>query len=84
MQKAKKKAQKGKRLAVTLSERDIAALQRFASDNGLTKAIAVRRIVKRFLAEYDKDRVIEVVAENQIGLFDSMQTDIFGNLTKLK
>ena len=54
MQKAKKKAQKGKRLAVTLSERDIAALQRFASDNGLTKAIAVRRIVKRFLPSMTK------------------------------
>lgn len=82
--KSKKSKHKGKKLAVTLSERDVALLQRFAAANGLSKAVAMRRIVKRFLAEYASDNVVEEVAANQIGLFDSMQTDIFGNLTKLE
>lgn len=83
MQK-KKSSQKSKKLAITLSGRDVAILQRYASDNGVTKAVAIKRMVRQFLADFEQRNPMPEVDDNQIGLFDSMQTDIFGNLTKIK
>lgn len=83
MQK-KMKARKGKKISITLSDRDTAILQRYATDNRLTKAVAIRRIVRQFLADYDSINATAYDDDLQIGLFDTMQTDIFGNLTKTK
>ncbi|MBO4752189.1 MAG: hypothetical protein J5526_05520 [Bacteroidales bacterium] len=82
--KKKKVINKKKKLAITLSERDMDTLQRYAAEKGVAKAVAVRRMVKSYLMEFEKLTGADAADENQIGLFDSMQTDIFGNLTKLK
>lgn len=59
------------------------SLQHYAEGNGVSKAVAIRRIVKQYLHDYENRIACDEVAKNQIGLFDSMQADIFGNLTKL-
>ena len=82
--KQKKNAHKPRKLAVTLTERDIAALQSFATDSKLTKPLAIRRILRQFLADYYAQNDAADADDIQIGLFDTMQTDIFGNLTKTK
>lgn len=82
--KKKKVISKKKKLAITLSERDMDLLQRYAVEKGVAKAVAVRRMVKSYLMEFESLTSTDVADANQIGLFDSMQTDIFGNLTKLK
>jgi hypothetical protein len=82
--KKKKVISKKKKLAITLSERDMDTLQRYAAEKGVAKAVAARRMVKSFLIEFENSTGSDTADENQIGLFDSMQTDIFGNLTKLK
>ena len=80
----KKTSNKGKKLAITLSDRDMSALQRYAAEKGVTKSVAVRRMVKNYLMDFEKMTSSDASDVNQIGLFDSMQTDIFGNLTKLE
>lgn len=77
----KKTTHKTKKLAVTFSERDATALQRYASRAGVTKAIAVKRIVRQYLRSCEALSDDEV-AKNQLGLFDSVQIDIFNNITK--
>lgn len=80
----KKTSNKGKKLAITLSDRDMSALQRYAAEKGVTKVVAVKRMVKNYLMDFEKMSSSDASDVNQIGLFDSMQTDIFGNLTKLE
>lgn len=82
--KKKKAINKKKKLTITLSDRDMLILQRYAAEEGVAKAIAARRMVRQCLADFDSRNPLTETDENQIGLFDSMQTDIFGNITKLK
>lgn len=80
-QKKKKKSSKGKKIAVTLSEHDISLLQSYVSQSGVTRSIAVRRIIHETLKNYARS-LPNPTAHNQLDIFDSMQIDLFNNLSK--
>lgn len=80
MQK-KKKVAKGKKLTITLSERDMATLQQLAKSKKVTKAIAAKRILRDSLVEFKKNLPTKA-PQNQLGLFDSVQIDIFNHTMK--
>ena len=77
----KKKTNKGKKVEVTLWEHDLRLLQRYSEQTGLSRAVAIRHLVREGLKELDLP-VNVPEAKNQLGLFDSMQIDIFNNTSK--
>ena len=71
---------RGKKLTLTLSERDAAALVRYATQHKLTRAVAARRMIHEALASWHETADAE--PHNQLGLFDSIQIDIFNQTHK--
>lgn len=71
-----KKKPARKKIHFTLPERDAAKLSAYAKDHGVSRPVAVRRIVKAALKEYSPVRP-PVEPKNQLGLFDGIQSDIF-------
>lgn len=76
-----KKSSKGKKVSMTLSHRDLVVLQRFAEQEGLTRAVALRHLVKEGLKEVAAN-MPDPTSKNQLDIFDSMQIDIFNNTSK--
>lgn len=72
---------KNKKMSLAFSVRDGERLALYASDMGVSRPAALRRIVHQFLADYVKHRG-ETAPANQLDIFDSVQIDIFNNATK--
>ena len=71
---AQRKTSHGKKVAVTLSDRDMAMLHAYAEKNGVTRAIAIRHILRENLQTFAHSAQQEV-SRNQLGLFDSVQIE---------
>ena len=79
--KTTSKAKKAKRISISLSEREGELLARYAKEMGTTRPAAVRRFVRECLRQY-RSQSKNVEPKNQLGLFDSMQIDIFNITSK--
>ena len=77
----KAKAKKNKKISITLPEREGEVLKVYAKELGITRPAAVKRIVRETLKQY-KTAVAKAEPKNQLGLFDSLQVDIFNNTSK--
>ena len=73
---------KAKKISITLSEREGEMLKRFAKEYGTTRPAAARRMVLDALRQY-KVSAAKAEPKNQLGLFDTLQVDIFNNAAKL-
>lgn len=73
---AKKSKNKLKKISISLTEREAGLLQYYATANGITKGKALKRLMKAGLRDYE-DMLSKSVPQNQLGLFDAVQTDIF-------
>lgn len=60
---------------IKLSEADQKLLNRYCAINNIGQTIAIKRIIKIYLQENLPE--IEPQAENQLGLFDPIQMNIF-------
>ena len=73
-----KKTPKPKKYTLTLSERESARLVIYADSCGISRPLALQRLMKQALRQ-----VAAVPANNcdanQLGLFDTLQIDIFNN-----
>lgn len=73
-----KKTPKPKKYTLTLSERESARLGIYADSCGISRPLALQRLMKQALRQ-----VAAVPANscdaNQLGLFDTLQIDIFNN-----
>lgn len=79
----KEKKPKLKKYTLTLSEREALRLGRYADATGVSRPLALQRLVKQALREAanlpaDKEDT------NQLGLFDTLQIDIFNNAAVVK
>lgn len=70
-----------KKISVSLTERETALLQRYATASGISKPAVIRKVLKNFLCQFEKG-CAQDATKNQLNLFDSMQIDIFNNTSK--
>lgn len=75
---AKPKKTKIKKFSIALPEREGKLLKMYADDYGISRPEALRRMVRDALREY-RSKKGEIVPDNQLGLFDSIQIDIFAD-----
>jgi len=79
----KEKKPKLKKYTLTLSEREALRLGRYADATGVSRPLALQRLMKQALRE-----AAELPAgkedTNQLGLFDTLQIDIFNNAAVVK
>lgn len=80
-----KKNSKGRvrRYTVTLTECEVRRLTRYAEATGSDRPTALHRLVSRSLREVAAGTPNDRRDENQLGLFDSVQIDIFNNTHKV-
>lgn len=76
-----KKKMNTKKVEVTLWEHDLQSLQSYCDATGLTRAVAIRHLVREGLKEVATGKAPQE-ARNQLGLFDSVQIDIFNQTSK--
>lgn len=69
------KKKKDTSLKIILSSKDFILLERYAKLNSLTEKTAAKKILKEFLA--NNVTMPEDELENQLSLFDPIETDIF-------
>ena len=79
-QRAQQKA-RVKRYTLTLSECEMRRLTQYAAAVDMDRPAALKRLVSKSLREVEVTAK-EKTAANQLGLFDSLQVDIFNNTTK--
>lgn len=79
--KSPKRKGKGKRMSLTLSDRDYAKLTEYARIHNVTRPLAAKRLIREQLASLQVDKQ-NSVSKNQLGLFDSLQIDIFNSTSK--
>ncbi len=77
---AKKKQSWGRKVVITLSDNDIAALKQYADEQHVAPAVAIRKILRSQLADYTK-LAPNTQPANQLDIFDSFQIDIFNNVS---
>ena len=78
MNKKKKNSKKAKRIVVTLSSRDYEKLSEIARRDKATRPVIAKRLIRNQLATITIEKQQKAVA-NQLGLFDTLQIDIFNN-----
>ncbi len=69
-------------MTFVLSPKYCHLLERYAAENDMGKADAIRTILKGYLRAFEKNHPESATAENQLNIFDSLQFDIFQNLSK--
>ena len=79
--KKKKRKKKNAKIYFTLTSRDQELLMRFCEVNKVTKTVAVRKIIHAFLQE-NVNQDFGQPPDNQLGLFDPVQMDIFDLIRK--
>ena len=78
---AKQTKPKMRKYILTLSELEVRRLTAYAADSGIERPVALHRIVSQMLRQYDCAPAREH-DKRQLGLFDSVQIDIFNNTSK--
>lgn len=73
---------KVKKYTLTLSEAEVRRLTTYADANGVERPVALHRIVSQMLRQYDQMPATQH-DKRQLGLFDSVQIDIFNNTSKV-
>lgn len=79
--KKKKPAKKAKIIVVTLSHTDYEKLCAYAKSQGASRPLIAKRLIKAQLATLAIEKQ-QRLSKNQLGLFDSMQLDIFNGTSK--
>lgn len=80
---SKKQVKKIKKVSISLPEREAELLALYAQEAGISRPKAAHRIVREFLRQYKEHRGESALQpKNQLGLFDSIQIDIFNNTSK--
>lgn len=74
---------KQKKYVVTLSECEMRRLSVYAEQNGIDRPTALSRLLHRSLREAASMVRADNSDDNQLGLFDAVQIDIFNNTTKV-
>lgn len=74
---------KTKKYTLTLSECEMRRLTAYADSCGVDRPAALHRVVSQALREYSLSPTSRH-DERQLGLFDSVQIDIFNNAEKAK
>lgn len=72
-----------KTFSITLPEREGRLLKMYAQDYNITRPEALRRMVRDALRQY-KEQKGNIEPDNQLGLFDCVQMDIFGAIGQPK
>lgn len=80
---SKPKKIKPKKYTLTLSEREALRLGRYAEALGVSRPLALQRLMKQALRE-SADLPVGKEDTNQLGLFDTLQIDIFNNTAVVK
>lgn len=80
---AKSKKTHHKRYTVSLSEMDVRRLTAYADSSGIDRPTALHRLLKQSLRE-NSAAVPGKVDKKQLGLFDTLQIDIFNNANVVK
>lgn len=75
----KPKTPKLKRYTLSLSETEVRRLTAYASQNGVERPVALHRIVSQSLRDYSAATAAPK-DKRQLGLFDSVQINIFEEL----
>jgi hypothetical protein len=75
------KKPKSKKYTLTLSDTELRRLTAYADAGGMERPAALHRIVSQALREYTHAPSLRH-DERQLGLFDSVQIDIFNNTHK--
>lgn len=78
----KPKKPKPRRYTLTLSESEVRRLTAYAEDAGVERPVALHRIVSQMLRQYSLSPAPHS-DKRQLGLFDSVQIDIFNNTNKV-
>lgn len=73
-----KKRPKTKKYTLTLSEREAVRLGHYAESCGISRPLALQRLMKQSLRQLAAAPPVGHDA-NQLGLFDTLQIDIFNN-----
>lgn len=81
--KKNKSTKKTKKLTVSLSMRDFDKLTAYAKKQCVSRPLAAKRLLKTQIAALVVEKQ-QKQSENQLGLFDSMQIDIFNNTSRTK
>lgn len=81
MNKPKKPRQK--KYTLTLSEPEVRRLTAYAEDCGVERPVALHRIVSQMLRQYSLAPASKH-DKRQLGLFDSVQIDLFNNTSKVE
>lgn len=71
-----------KKYTLTLSEPEVRRLTAYAAESGIERPVALHRIVSQALRAYESAPP-DQRDKRQLGLFDSVQIDIFNNTTKV-
>ena len=79
--KKKKPVKKAKKIVVTISATDLEKIAALAKSQHTSRPIVARRLIKAQLATIAFEKQAKK-AKNQLGLFDSMQIDIFNGTSK--
>lgn len=74
----KSKRPQSRKFSVSLSDKDGEILKLYAQKHGMTRPDAIRKILREHLRPY-AEMVAKEGPENQLGLFDILQMDIFDN-----
>lgn len=73
---------KMRKYTLTLSEPEVRRLTAYAESSGVERPVALHRIVSQMLRQYGQQSAVRQ-DKRQLGLFDSVQIDIFNNTTKV-
>lgn len=76
------KKPKNKKYTLTLSEPEVRRLSAYATSHGIDRPTALHRIVSNTLRQFATAPCNEL-DKRQLGLFDSVQIDIFNNTSKV-
>lgn len=79
--KRKKSTKKAKKVIVTLSARDYDKLTLLAQKQNVSRPLVAKRLLRAQLSTLALEKQ-QKQSENQLGLFDSMQIDIFNGTSK--
>ena len=79
----KLKRPKQKKYTLTLSEPEVRRLTAYAEECGVERPVALHRIVIQMLRQYSLTPEVKH-DKRQLGLFDSVQIDLFNNTSKVE
>ena len=79
----KSKKPKLKKYTLTLNECEMRRLTLYAESNGVERTVALHRLVIQSLRNAASSVVVDRSDANQLGLFDTLQIDIFNNTVKV-